>query len=79
MNLPSFLHKVDDITSDLTKDQLQRYIHEIARTLPESKRQDFIDKLSLYTKDKDKSCTIIGEDKHKDDLIKKIKNQKETN
>lgn len=73
MNLPSFLHKVDDITSDLTKDQLQRYIHEIARTLPESKRQDFIDKLSLYTKDKDKSCTIIGEDKHKDDLIKKIK------
>ncbi len=32
-----------------------------------------IDKLSLYTKAKDKSSTIIDEDKHKDDLIKKIK------
>lgn len=73
MNLPAFLNKVDDITSDLTKDQLQRCIHELARTLPENKRQDFIDKLGLYTKAKDKSSTIIDEDKHKDDLIKKIK------
>ncbi len=58
---------------NISKDQLQRYIHELARTLPENKRQDFIDKLSLYTKAKDKSSTIIGEEKHKDDLIKKIK------
>ena len=64
MNLPSFLHKVDDITSYLTKDQLQGYIHELARVLPESKRQVFIDKLSLYSKAEDKSSTIIDEDKH---------------
>ncbi|WP_027216587.1 hypothetical protein [Butyrivibrio fibrisolvens] len=74
MNLPAFLNKVDDITSDLTEDQLQGYIHELVRVLPESKRQDFIDKLSLYSKAEDKNSTIIDEDKHKDDLIKKIKN-----
>ena len=72
MNLPAFLNKVDNITSDLTKDQLRRYIHESARIFPESKRQEFIDKLSLYSKANDNNSTNIEEDKHKTELTKKI-------
>lgn len=72
MNLPAFLNKVDNITSDLTKYQLRRYIHESARNFPEGKRQEFIDKLSLYSKVSDNNSTNIEEDKHKTELTKKI-------
>lgn len=35
MNLPTFLRKSDEITKQLSKEQLTAVIHEIARTLPE--------------------------------------------
>ena len=46
MNLPTFLRKSDELTQQLSKDQLLAVIHEIARTLPEHKREIFLDTLT---------------------------------
>ena len=46
MNLPTFLRKSDEITKQLSKEQLTAVIHEIARTLPEHKREIFLDTLT---------------------------------
>ena len=46
MNLPTFLRKSDELTQQLSKDQLLAVIHEIARTLPEHKRESFLDTLT---------------------------------
>ena len=45
MNLPTFLRKSDELTKKLSKEQLIAVIHEIARTLPEHKREIFLDTL----------------------------------
>lgn len=45
MNLPTFLRKSGEITKQLSKEQLIVVIHEIARTLPEHKREVFLDTL----------------------------------
>ena len=45
MNLPTFLRKSDELTKKLSKEQLIAVIHEIARTLPEHKRELFLDTL----------------------------------
>ena len=46
MNLPTFLRKSDELTKQLSKEQLTVFIHEIARTLPEHKREIFLDTLT---------------------------------
>lgn len=46
MNLSTFLRKSDEITKQLSKEQLIAVIHEIARTLPEHKREIFLDTLT---------------------------------
>ena len=49
MNLPQFLKTVDQTTSQMPKDHLAAFIHDIARTLPEREREDFLTRLnSLY-------------------------------
>lgn len=45
MNLPLFLNKVDVLTSQLSHTDLEEYIHEMARTLPEARRDDFLSAL----------------------------------
>lgn len=42
MNLVQFLNKVDETISGYDCEKLLRIIHEIARTLPEQERKDFI-------------------------------------
>ena len=42
MNLPEFLKKTDAIAERLTKEQLSGMIHQIARTLPEERRNEFL-------------------------------------
>ncbi len=42
MNLPEFLKKTDAIAESLTKEQLSGVIHQIARTLPEERRNEFL-------------------------------------
>ncbi len=42
MNLPEFLKKTDAIAERLTKEQLSGLIHQVARTLPEERRNEFL-------------------------------------
>ena len=49
MNLPQFLKEVDRLTDVLSHDELSEFIHEIARILPESQRDSFVDML-LFSK-----------------------------
>lgn len=53
MNLVQFLKKVDDTVSDMTKEQLQSYVRELARTLPENKRQYFLDTMNAVHEEYD--------------------------
>ena len=39
MNLPQFLKKIDTFSSRMSRDQLERLVHEIARTTPEQERE----------------------------------------
>ncbi len=45
MNLPKFLKEVDHLSEIMSKEELSRFLHEIARTLSESKREDFLIRL----------------------------------
>ena len=44
MKLPQFLKKIDTFSSRMSRNQLERLLHEIARTAPEKERL-----LSLFT------------------------------
>ncbi len=46
MNLVEFLKNVDGITSKLDRRQMAQFIHETARTLPESEREAFLTRLT---------------------------------
>lgn len=48
MNLLAFLKKVDTAADRLSKEQLAAFVHETARTLPESGRDDFLALLSDF-------------------------------
>ena len=48
MNYPTFLNKVDQITSMCDADVLKSFIHEIARTVPESNREKFLKTLNDF-------------------------------
>ena len=54
MNYPSFLKAVDRLAAGAGKDSLRSFIHEIARTVPESDRQRFLGKMTEY-------CDAAGE------------------
>ncbi len=45
MNLVDFMKNVDSLTAECGKERLERFIHETARTLPETMRDDFLLKL----------------------------------
>lgn len=45
MNLPQFLKTVDALIKNMSHDQLEVFIHDMARALPEEKRRNFIDRL----------------------------------
>ncbi len=49
MNYPTFLKKVDSVTSLCEKDELAAFVHEIARTLSEDKRERFLSVLESYS------------------------------
>lgn len=48
MNLPVFLDKVDALASKLSHKDLEGFVHEIARTLPEDGRKRFLDTLKSF-------------------------------
>lgn len=67
MNLPEFLRIVDSKASNMMKEQLMIFVHQLARTLPESKRLDFLTKLSNVNSvsDTEKVVSEIEKDKIK--------------
>ena len=75
MHLPQFLKQIDTISSRMSRDQLERLLHEIARTIPEKERGRL---LSLFTafdvKDPDSSRggTSEGVEGHSFDDEKKV-------
>ncbi|MBP5469839.1 MAG: hypothetical protein J6Z11_11415 [Candidatus Riflebacteria bacterium] len=56
INYPTFLNKVDQITSTCDANALKSFIHEFARTVPESNREKFLTTLNDF-------CNI-NEDAH---------------
>ena len=73
MNYPTFLKKVDQLTSRCEEVSLRLFVHEIARTIPESNRQRFLAALSNYS---DNYVEILSEEKantaHLSDQIDRI-------
>lgn len=45
MNLPKFLNEVDHVSNIMSREQLAEFIHDIARTLPEVRRVEFLERL----------------------------------
>ena len=83
MNLPTFLRKSDELTKQLSKEQLTTVIHEIARTLPEHKREIFLDTLTAaYQSTAIESPKTIHDDhqqllmelKHNQNMLTEINN-----
>lgn len=51
MNLTEFLTRVDESVKQMSREELENFLHLRARTLPEGKRDEFIEQL-LYVQDK---------------------------
>lgn len=51
IKLPQFLKEVDAIAGKLSHEQLEKILHEIARTWPENKREQFLQLLKAYGSD----------------------------
>ena len=50
MNLTKFINEVDEITKTYDREKLLQIIHEVARTLPETSRNDFIQQIKNVEK-----------------------------
>lgn len=70
MNLVQFLKNVDNTASEMTKEQLQSCIHELARTLPENGRHHFLEIMNAVHEESRFSVPL--EDKHYDDLYSEM-------
>ena len=58
IKLPQFLKKIDELTGSMEQKKLQAFIHEVARTLPEEKRNSFLEVLTEC------AGASKGDDKH---------------
>ena len=71
MKLPQFLDRVDKYTENMTHEQIESIIHEIARTLGEANRDKFLKTLEEYSKVSSPKERL--KDKGKIELLLKIK------
>ena len=71
MKLPQFLDRVDKYTENMTHEQIESVIHEIARTLGEANRDKFLKTLEEYSKVSSPKERL--KDKGKIELLLKIK------
>lgn len=51
LRLPQFLQKTDTLTAAMSQKELREFIHEVARTWPESRREAFLSLLKVYSGD----------------------------
>ena len=63
MNYPTFLKKVDQLAAKCDVDSLRLFVHEIARTIPESNRERFLTTLNNFS---DLSTETPSEEKAND-------------
>lgn len=61
IRLPEFLCKIDNITQNLTTEELLNLVHQIARTLPEDERDSFLELLN--------SCTNKTSNENANDIL----------
>ncbi len=55
MNLTKFLKRVDEAVKHMSREELENFVYLRARTLPEPKREEFIEQL-LYKQGKPQAC-----------------------
>ncbi len=73
MNYPTFLKKVDQLAARCDADSLRVFVHEIARTMPESNRQRFLTTLSDFCDDPAETPSKVKADAvHLSDQIDRI-------
>ena len=66
MNYSAFLKKIDQLAAGCDAGSLRLFIHEIARTVPESDRQRFLDQLNHYNDDSGETLTEESGPDHED-------------
>lgn len=72
MNFLQFLKEVDSIAETMSTEEMTACFHELARTIPEDKRDFFIE---VMTNAKNGSISMnIGDDAAKEDIRSKVKN-----
>lgn len=74
MKLPRFLDVVDNQTKAMSHDELEQFIHEIARKLPEKQRDDFIDLINQVISTKSISSSTIPNDNGETNVKNQILN-----
>lgn len=73
MNLSKFLNSVDAYSDTMDKSQLISFVHNIARVLPESRRDDFLERMKNSTGSLDKGREYDKQNKRKfNDLKDKL-------
>lgn len=70
MNLVQFLKEIDTSVVEMSRKQLEVFIHELARTIPENYRNQFINTL-ITVKSNDNQDILIS-DSSLDDLTSEI-------
>ena len=74
IKLPQFLSIVDSQTKSMSHDELEQFIHEIARKLPEKQRDDFIDLINQIISIKNIGSSAISNDNGETDVKNQILN-----
>ena len=78
INLPTFLKNTDTISKTASHEQLESFIHEIARTLPETGRNSFLEKFKAIAESpKNKADMYEMDDRIRQELKKEIASTKE--
>lgn len=71
MNLPQFLRQVDKGAAEMSRERLEVFIHELARTLPENRRNDFLS--TMHKVHAEGNSGMLSGDSHLNDLDTEIK------
>lgn len=74
MNLPQFLKEVDHLSEIMSKNELSVVLHDIARTLPEADREDFLGRLRRLS---EKPIPSQAEAHEKEDIQQEYQSLKE--
>lgn len=73
MNLTEFMKKADKLAMGMPSEKLAAFLHDYARSVPEYKREDFLERLSVFAEKKAGSDYVRQQEKNnKEQTIRKI-------